>query len=189
MFQLQNNLFVLIIQIYLLYRCNIHTIILFTKYFLFNSRSGSCRAPPLGPPDGVCRHRRPRRRRRGSHRPAVVAKIARPAPAFAVGRSDAASRPPRHRVRRPVERPRRLIPCLPLAPPLVLRRRNVIGQHTLLDAGELGLGARGGYLPRSSRKHGDHGALPPCPKSCQNMTRTWDTSAKKYQRTAVVSAR
>jgi len=121
--------------------------------------------------------------------PAVVAKIARPAPAFAVGRSDAASRPPRHRVRRPVERPRRLIPCLPLAPPLVLRRRNVIGQHTLLDAGELGLGARGGYLPCSSRKHGDHGALPPCPKSCQNMTRTWDTSAKKYQRTAVVSAR
>ena len=55
-------------QIYLLYRCKIHTIILFTKYFLFNSQSGSCRAPPPGPPDGVCRHRRPRRRRRGSHR-------------------------------------------------------------------------------------------------------------------------
>ena len=35
----------------------------------------------------------------------VLAKIARPTPAFAVGRSDAASRPPRHRVRRPVERP------------------------------------------------------------------------------------
>ena len=169
-------------QIYLLYRCNIHTIILFTKYFLFNSRSGSRRALlPRGRPTayvsivvlvggggGVI------------VAPAVVAKIARPAPAFAVGRSDAASRPPRHRVRRPVERPRRLIPCLPLAPPLVLRRRNVIGQHTLLDAGELGLGARGGYLPRSSRKHGDHGALPPpCPKSCQNMTRTRDTSAKK----------
>jgi hypothetical protein len=78
-----------------------------------------------------------------------------------------------------MERPRRLIPCLPLAPPLVLRRRNVIGQHTVLDAGELGLGARRPYLPRSSRKHGDHGALPPCPKSCQNMTRTWDTLAKK----------
>ena len=41
------------------------------------------------------------------------------------------------------------------------------------------LGARGGYLPCSSRKHDDHDALPPCPKSCQNMTRTWDTSAKK----------
>ncbi len=37
--------------------------------------------------------------------PAVVAKIARPAPAFAVGRSDAASRPPRHGVRCPVESP------------------------------------------------------------------------------------
>jgi hypothetical protein len=116
--------------------------------------------------------------------PAVVAKIARPTPAFAVGRSDAASRPPRHGVRPPVESPRRLLPCLPLAPPLVLRRRTVIGQHTLLDAGGLGLlGVRGGYQPRSSRKHDDHGALPPCPKSCQTMTRTWDTSAKKYQRT------
>ncbi len=169
-------------QIYLLYRCNIHTIILFTKYFLFSSRSGSRRALlPRGRPTayvgivvlvggggggGVI------------IAPAVVAKIARSAPAFAVGRSDATSRPPRHRVRRPGERPRRLILCLlPLVPPLVLRRRNVIGQHTLLDAGELGLGARGGYLPRSSCKHG--GALPPCPKSCQNMTRIWDTSAKK----------
>jgi len=27
-----------------------------------------------------------------------------------------------------------------------------------------------GYLPRSSRKHGDHGALPPCPK---NHVKTW----------------
>ena len=45
------------------------------------------------------------------------------------------------------------------------------------------------YLPRSSSKHSDHGTLPPCPKSCQNMTRTWDTSAKIYQRTAGVSAR
>jgi len=27
----------------------------------------------------------------------------------------------------------------------------------------------------SSRKHGgDHGALPPCPKSCQKMTKTWE---------------
>jgi hypothetical protein len=37
--------------------------------------------------------------------PAVVAKITRPAPAFGVGRRDAASRPPRHGVRRPVESP------------------------------------------------------------------------------------
>ena len=35
----------------------------------------------------------------------VVAKITRPAPAFANGRSHAASRPPRHGVRRPVESP------------------------------------------------------------------------------------
>ena len=26
----------------------------------------------------------------------------------------------------------------------------------------------------SSRKLGDHGALPPCPKSCQKMTKTWE---------------
>jgi len=37
--------------------------------------------------------------------PAIVPKIARPAPAFAVGRSDAASRPPCHGVRRLVESP------------------------------------------------------------------------------------
>ncbi len=37
--------------------------------------------------------------------PAVVAKIARPTSAFAVRRSDAASRPPRHGVRPPVESP------------------------------------------------------------------------------------
>ena len=37
--------------------------------------------------------------------PAVVAKIARPAPSFAVGRSDAALQPPRHGVRCPVESP------------------------------------------------------------------------------------
>ncbi len=47
------------------------------------------------------------------------------------------------------------------------------------------------YLPRSSSKHtsSDHGALPPCPKSCQNMTRTWDTSATKNRRTAGVNTR
>ena len=37
--------------------------------------------------------------------PAVVVKIARPAPAFGVGRSNAASRPPRHGVGCPVESP------------------------------------------------------------------------------------
>ncbi len=37
--------------------------------------------------------------------PAIVAKIARPAPAFAIGRSDAALGPPRHGVRHPVESP------------------------------------------------------------------------------------
>jgi len=150
LFQLLNNLFVLIIQIYLLYRCNI----------LYNSFSLSIfyqlvRIAPRSSPwgrAGVCRHRRPRRRRR---------------------------RGSRRRSRR-CHDDCLLLPCLPLAPPLVLRRRTVIGQHTLLDAGRLGLGARGrGYLPHSSRKHDDHGALPPCPKSCQNMSRTWDTSAKK----------
>jgi len=45
--------------------------------------------------------------------PAVVAKIAHPAPAFAVGRSGAASRPPCRGVRRPVESPWRLLPSLP----------------------------------------------------------------------------
>jgi len=44
------------------------------------------------------------------------------------------------------------------------------------------------YVPRSSCKHGDHGTLPPCPKSCQNMTRTWDTSAKQFLHTAGLSA-
>ncbi len=39
--------------------------------------------------------------------------------------------------------------------------------------------ARGGYLPRSSSKHSDHGALPPCPKSCKKMTWRWYTSKKK----------
>ena len=31
----------------------------------------------------------------------------------------------------------------------------------------------------SSRKHGDHGALPPCPKSCQKMTKTWEIYRQK----------
>jgi hypothetical protein len=37
--------------------------------------------------------------------PAVVAKITCPAPTFAIGRSNAASQPPRHGVRRLVESP------------------------------------------------------------------------------------
>ena len=31
----------------------------------------------------------------------------------------------------------------------------------------------------SSRKHGDHGALLPCPKSCQKMTKTWEIYQQK----------
>ena len=85
--------------------------IFFNKYFLFNSRSGSRRAPPPGP-------RRPPTAYvgivvlvggggggGGVVAPAVVAKIAHPAPAFGVRRSDAASRPPRHGVRHLVESP------------------------------------------------------------------------------------
>ncbi len=86
--------------------------IFFNKYFLFNSRSGSRRAPPPGP-------RRPPTAYVGIVvlvggggggggvvvAPAVVAKIARPAPAFAVGRSGAASRPPCCGVRHPLESP------------------------------------------------------------------------------------
>ena len=62
LFQLLNNLFVLIIQIYLLYRCNIFTINSFTKYFL--SVGPDCTALLPRGRAGVCRHRRPRRRRR-----------------------------------------------------------------------------------------------------------------------------
>jgi hypothetical protein len=105
-----NNLFVLIIQIYLLYRCNI----LYNKFisliFFYQSvRIAPCSSPGAarayvgivvlggggggGGGGGVV------------VTPAIVAKIARPTPAFAVGRSDAASRPPCHGVRPLVESP------------------------------------------------------------------------------------
>jgi hypothetical protein len=109
LFQLLNNLFVLIIQIYLLYRCNI----LYNKFFSLSifyqsiwiaPRSYPGAAPAYvgivvlvggGGGGGVV------------VAPAVVAKakIARPTPVFAVRRSNAASRPPLHGVRPPVESP------------------------------------------------------------------------------------
>jgi len=109
LFQLLNNLFVLIIQFYLLYRCNI----LYNKFISLSIFYQSVRIAPRSSPGatpayvsivvlvvlvgggggGVV------------VAPAVVAKIAHPTPAFAVGRSDAASRPPRHGVRPPVESP------------------------------------------------------------------------------------
>jgi hypothetical protein len=107
-----------------------------------NSRSGSRRAPPL------CRHRRPRRRKRRRRRSRCSCRC----------RED---HPSRTRVCRREEQ-RSIATSLsrgaspggkPMTPPLILRRRTVIGQHAL-DT----------YLPRSSCKHGDHGALPPCPK-------------------------
>ena len=60
----QNNIFVLIIEIYLLYRCNIHYNIFF-HLRIFYLIVGPDRAAllPQGRA-GVCRHRRPRRRRR-----------------------------------------------------------------------------------------------------------------------------
>jgi len=102
-----NNLLVLIIQIYLLYRCNILynkfiSLSIFYQSVRIARRSSPGAAPAYvgivvlvggGGGGGV------------AVAPAVVAKIARPTPAFAVGRSDAASRPPRHGVRPPVESP------------------------------------------------------------------------------------
>ena len=102
-----NNLFVLIIQIYLLYRCNILynkfiSLSIFYQLVRIAPRSSPGAAPAYvgivvlvggGGGGGVV------------VAPTIVAKIARPTPVFAVGRSDAASRPPRHRVRPPVESP------------------------------------------------------------------------------------
>ncbi len=103
-----NNLLVLIIQIYLLYRCNILynkfiSLSIFYQSVRIARRSSPGAAPAYvgivvlvgggGGGGGV------------AVAPAVVVKIARPTPAFAVGRSDAASRPPRHGVRPPVESP------------------------------------------------------------------------------------
>jgi hypothetical protein len=104
---LLNNLFVLIIQIYLLCRCNILYNIFFPLSIFYQSVQIAPRSSPGAAPayvgivvlvggeggGGVV------------VAPTIVAKIARPAPAFAVRRSDAASQPPRHGVRRPVESP------------------------------------------------------------------------------------
>ena len=105
LFQLLNNLFVLIIQIYLLYRCNI----LYNKFFSQSIFYQLVRIAPRSSPGaapayvGIVILVGGGGGGGGVVAPAVVAKITRPAPAFAVGRSDAASRPPRHGVRRPVE--------------------------------------------------------------------------------------
>jgi hypothetical protein len=39
----------------------------------------------------------------------------------------------------------------------------------------------------SSRKLGDHGALPPCPKSCQKMLKIWEIYWQNLRNTAGVS--
>jgi hypothetical protein len=88
-----NNLFVLIIQIYLLYRCNILYNKFISRSIFYQSVRIALRSSPGAAPayvgivvlvgggggGGVV------------VAPAVVVKIARPTPAFAVGRSDAAS--------------------------------------------------------------------------------------------------
>jgi hypothetical protein len=74
-------------------------------------------------------------------------------------------------VRRPMESPWRLLPCLPLAPPLVLRRRTVIGLPTTLLT-QIWWPWRPPPLSKIMSKHDeDMGYI------------------GKYQRTAVVSAR
>jgi hypothetical protein len=103
-----NNLFVLIIQIYLLYRCNI----LINKFISLSIFFQSVRIAPRSSPGAAPAYVGIVVLVGGGGggggvvvAPAVVAKIARPTPAFAVGRSDAALRPPRHGVRPPVESP------------------------------------------------------------------------------------
>ena len=104
-----NNLFVLIIQIYLLYRCNI----LYNKFISLSIFYQSVRIAPRSSPGAAPAYVGIVVLVGGGGgggggvvvAPAVVAKIARPTPAFAVGRSDAALRPPRHGVRPPVESP------------------------------------------------------------------------------------
>jgi hypothetical protein len=103
-----NNLFVLIIQIYLLYRCNI----LINKFISLSIFYQSVRIAPRSSPGAAPAYVGIVVLVGGGGggggvvvAPAVVAKIARPTPAFAVGRSDAALRPPRHGVRPPVESP------------------------------------------------------------------------------------
>ena len=97
-----NNLFVLIIQIYLLYRCNI----LYNKFISPSIFYQSVRIAPRSSPGAAPAYVGivvlvGGGGGGGVVAPAVVTKIARPTPAFAVGRSGAASRPPRHGVRSP----------------------------------------------------------------------------------------
>ena len=89
-----NNLFVLIIQIYLLYRCNI----LYNKFISLSIFYQSVRIAPRSSPGAAPAYVGIVVLVGGGGggggvvvAPAVVAKIARPTPAFAVGRSDAAS--------------------------------------------------------------------------------------------------
>jgi len=107
LFQLINNLFVLIIQIYLLYRCNI----LYNNFFSLSIFYQSVRIAPRSSPGaapayvGIVILVGGGGGGGGGVGPAVVVKIARPAPTFAVRRSVAASQPPCHGVRRLVESP------------------------------------------------------------------------------------
>ena len=102
-----NNLFVLIIQIYLLYRCNI----LYNKFISLSIFYQSVRIAPRSSPGAAPAYVGIVVLVGGGGgggvvvAPTVVVKITRPTPAFAVGRSDAASRPPCHGVRPPVESP------------------------------------------------------------------------------------
>ena len=95
LFQLINNLCVLIIQIYLLYRCNI----IYNKFFSLSIFYQLVRIAPRSSPGAAPAYVGIVVLVGGGGgggvvvAPAVVAKIARPAPAFAVGRIDAASRP------------------------------------------------------------------------------------------------
>ena len=151
----------------MLYRCNIDTKILFTKYFLFNSRSGSRIAPPPGPrrppkvyvgivvlvggggAGGVVVGRRSRRCREDRpSRPHVCRREERRS--IATSSSQGASPGGK-----PVTPP-------PLHPPRTSARPPP--PRGSLDAGGLGLGARGGYLPRYSRKHGPLSKIYPIDK-------------------------
>jgi hypothetical protein len=95
------NLFVLNIQIYLLYRCNI----LYNKFISLSIFYQSVRIAPRSFPGaapayvGIVVLVGGEGGGGAVVAPAVDAKITHPTPAFAVGRSDAASRPPRHPVR------------------------------------------------------------------------------------------
>jgi len=88
LFQLLNNLFVLIIQIYLLYRCNI----LYNNFFSLSIFYQSVRIAPRSSPGAAPAYLGIAVLVGGGGggggvvvAPAVVPKIARPAPAFAIG--------------------------------------------------------------------------------------------------------